>query len=101
LSQRGNGYAARCSQAFYRRLTDTADLSQLILGYLVTREAVLWYRSLAPHVVGGCALSSAGEVDRLTGPLLDHFREFLFATDGPAFHHAWRVYLAELDFPEG
>jgi hypothetical protein len=43
LSQQGNGDAARCSQAFYRRLTDTADLSQLILSYLVTREGVLWY----------------------------------------------------------
>jgi hypothetical protein len=36
----------------------------------------------------------------LTGSLLDHFREFRFATDRPAFSHAWRVYLAGLYFPE-
>jgi hypothetical protein len=67
LLQQRNESATRCSQAFYRRLTGTADLSQLILGYLVTREWLVWYRSLAGRVVGGCALGSAGEVDCLTG----------------------------------
>jgi hypothetical protein len=38
LSQQRNESAARCSQAFSRRLTGTAGLSQLILGHLVTRE---------------------------------------------------------------
>jgi hypothetical protein len=36
----------------------------------------------------------------LIGSLLDHFREFLFATDRPAFSHAWRIDLARLYFPE-
>jgi hypothetical protein len=42
LLQQRNESAARCSQAFYRRLTGTADLSQLILGYVVTREWLVW-----------------------------------------------------------
>jgi hypothetical protein len=68
------------------------------IGSLITREWLASYQSLAHCVVGGCALSSADEIDRLTGPLLDSFRRFLSATDGTSLCHAWRIYLTVLGF---
>jgi hypothetical protein len=51
LCQQGNEYAVHCSHAFSTRLTETAELSQLILGYLVTREGLAWDPSLC-HALG-------------------------------------------------
>jgi hypothetical protein len=40
MSAEASEYANRCSWAAYAKLIRMADLSQLILGYLATREGV-------------------------------------------------------------
>jgi hypothetical protein len=101
MSRGGNEYAARCSRALYRRLTETADLSQLILGYLVMPSGHDWYQSLARGVVTDCALGSTRKVDALIAPFLEHLRVFLYATEEQICHHAWRTYLDVVRLPEG
>jgi hypothetical protein len=94
------GERLRCSlfSAFYRKLTGTADMPQLILGHLVTQEGFVCHQSLAHCVVGGCALGSVGEVDCLTASLRDYFRRFLSTIEVSAFDRAWTTYLTVLDF---
>jgi hypothetical protein len=76
-----NEYAARCSRALYRRLTETVDLSQLILGYLVTPSGHCGYQSLARGVVTTCAFRSTRKVNALIAPFVEHLRVFLCAME--------------------
>jgi hypothetical protein len=49
-------------------------------------------------MVGGCPLGSMKDVNRLIARVLEHFRGFLYATEGPVFYHAWTTYLKVLEF---
>jgi hypothetical protein len=44
LGQQGNEHPVRCSHASSNRLTETAELFRLILGYLIRREWLAWHR---------------------------------------------------------
>jgi hypothetical protein len=85
---------------FHNRLTETAELFYLILGYLMTREGLAWYRSLSHGVVRGCQLADADAdvIDSLIRPLLEHFRLLLYRTESDAFYHAWKIHLTVLTF---
>jgi hypothetical protein len=46
LTRAGNRFSAQLKKSISDRLLDTADLGQLILGYLITPTGLFWYRNL-------------------------------------------------------
>jgi hypothetical protein len=97
LRQKGNRYAARFYSAFYKRLNDTADPGQLILGYLVTPDGFAWYRSLPDEERPG-TLTTKPSVQSLVAPMLARFARRL-ATDEERFKAAWWWIITTATFP--
>jgi hypothetical protein len=97
LAARGNRYAAGFIKAVRTRLTTTADLGQLLLGYLITRRGLEWYRHLD---------ADGGPVDNFTqksvraqiDEFLKHFIR-LFQVDQGGFFLAFDIYLTILKWP--
>jgi hypothetical protein len=99
LRQQGNLYAGSFHQTFYTRLTETADVPQLLLGYLITEEGIRWYRAL-PDVPSPMVMTSRQYVDGQISSLLSHFRRLLVA-DPNVFFAGWKFVLTEMTFETG
>jgi hypothetical protein len=99
LHGRRNMYAQTFARAVRDRLARTADLGQLVLGFLVTEPGLAWYRGLRPagESAGGFSQSS---VLSLVDTFLRHFVQ-IFEANPEWFFRAFDVYLNRIDWPAG
>jgi hypothetical protein len=80
-------------------MTETADLPQLILSYLLTLNGLRWYKSLPPTTgfdQSAHLLVSRKNVRAFVHPLVRHFAD-RFATDYRIFDRLWIEYLDQTD----
>jgi hypothetical protein len=92
----GNPYAASFHRAFYNRMMTTADVPQLLLGYLITAEGIEWYRSL-PDTGSPVVMATKGSVESTIDCLLRHFAR-LFHVDDDVFVAAWGHVMRQENF---
>jgi hypothetical protein len=84
---------------FWSRMTETADLPQLILSYLLTLNGLRWYKGLPPRRTPGQPahlLDSKKDVREFVHPLVRHFAD-LFVADYDIFDRLWVEYLDQTD----
>jgi hypothetical protein len=96
LHSHGNSCAAHFQRAVCDRLFRTADVGQLLLGYLITERGLAWYRGLPPYPQpnGFCCSS----VWSMIGEFLRFFVN-LFDADCERFMRAFHVYLSRAVWP--
>jgi hypothetical protein len=99
LHDAGNRYAHGFIGAVRNRLTTTADLGQLALGFLVTERGLGWYRGLLPDGQLSGVFSRVSVRDLVTH-FLDHFVR-VFGANPHSFSLAFHVYLDGLEWPAG
>jgi hypothetical protein len=93
---RRNRYALKFSETIRNRLTTTADIGQLILGFLITERGLAWSRALARDAESGVGFTQ-GSVLELIHPFVSHFVRVLDADSASVFR-AFRIYLTELEW---
>jgi hypothetical protein len=94
-----NPLARILADRFWVRMTETANLPQLILSYLVTFNGLTWYRSLpkiAPEGQEQYTFGSQANVTAFVQPLVNHFAD-LFATDYDIMNRLWHHYLHHIE----
>jgi hypothetical protein len=96
LRQQGNRFAGSFHFTFYNRLLVTADIGQLLLGYLITAEGIQWYRSL-PDRSSAVRMGSQEWVNSQISPLVCHIARLL-GTDPDAFDSCWQKVLKSTRF---
>jgi hypothetical protein len=98
LHHRGNKYALPFHNAVRSRLTTTADLGQLLLGFLVTERGLDWYRHLPQAAELG--IFSRDSVRQRVQAFLDHFIDVFEANPGRV-NQAFNLYLSSMKWPVG
>jgi hypothetical protein len=96
LQSQGNSYALRFRWAIQVRLERTANLGQLILGYVTTERGLAWYRGL-PSTGQPNTFNQVIARQRIE-PFLAHFVN-LFHADRDRFMRAFNEYLSHADWP--
>jgi hypothetical protein len=94
-----NPFAQILADCFWVRMTQTANLPQLILSYLVTFNGLTWYKSLpriAPLGQERYTFASQTNVRAFVQPLVTHFAN-LFATDYDIMDRLWHHYLHHIE----
>jgi hypothetical protein len=96
LHSRVNRYALNFLLVIQARLEKTANLGQLILGYVTTERGLAWYRELpsAEEVV----VFNQSIARESIKPFLAYFVD-LFHADGCRFMRAFDEYLSHADWP--
>jgi regulator of replication initiation timing len=98
LHQKGNIYALPFHEAVRERLTSTADLGQLLLGFLVTERGLNWYHHLPKVAEPG--VFSQRSVRARVQVFLDHFVD-VFEANPVLVNQAFDVYLTSMKWPVG
>jgi hypothetical protein len=92
----GIAYAAPFLHCFAERLTTTADVSEMLMAYLMTRDGLAWYRALTNETVGACRLNQQ-IVNDLTAPIRLWFVR-LIGISADIFDHNRQWYLNDSSF---
>jgi hypothetical protein len=92
----GNRYAIHFLRAVRDRLDRTADMGQLLLGYLVTERGLAWYRGLPFD--GPPEGFSQDSVRGTVEPFLRYFVDLLDVDSG-RFLRAFGLYLSDAPWP--
>jgi hypothetical protein len=101
LAVQDNGYASDFETAFTNRMWTTADLRQILLGFLITKQGLLWFQSL-PLWSGndsGPFPGSRRSVVDLTKSVRNQF-ETIIGADPQMFAWTWNDYLHHAVFRE-
>jgi hypothetical protein len=95
-AEQGMPYAHVCLGCIVSRFTKTADINEMLLAYLMTRNGLEWYRTLRDEAIELCQLTQA-LVNDLTSPIRRWFVE-LTAYDWDTFEETWAWYLQNATF---
>jgi hypothetical protein len=77
LQRMANVYLGVCRIAFFERILRTADLTQLLLGFIVAALGLAWYRGLPDKSLPESAFFSTRLVLQQVRPLQCHFQSLL------------------------
>jgi hypothetical protein len=83
---------------FASRFTETADIREMLLAYLMTRNGLEWYRALGDETIGLCRLTQ-GLVNDLTQPIRRWFVG-LIGYKWKIFEETWAWYLQNATFED-
>jgi hypothetical protein len=89
-------YANLFLDCFAERFTKTADVSGMLMAYLMSSDGLTWYRSLNRETVGECILTQE-LVNDLSASVRDWFVK-LTGLDAHIFEQTWMWYLANGSF---
>jgi hypothetical protein len=73
----GNIYPGVCRLAFFERILHTADLTQLLLGFIATTQDLAWYRAIPDDSLQESAFVSKRLVLQQVRPLQCHFQSLI------------------------